>query len=274
MCAPICATPRTASSGSRCARAIVYATARVDPEQLNTYAGLADDRWRGRLCLRTSKEVYNQSLVATMIASRGESETEALVRGWVANLAAPPFASDTQVIEAIAAGQCDIGLVNSYYLGRLQREQPDLPVAPVLARPGGRRARLARQCLGRRSDQAQPAAGGGARLHRVAVGRRGTAAVRLAQPGISGQSRDRAGSPRRRLGRIPRRRDQSVHRRRVAGCGGAADGGRPAAGPSPGADVPTRRPAAGAALDRWRHPAGEWKPWPISAPWRPSTTTP
>lgn len=129
MCAPICATPRTASSGSRCARAIVYATARVDPEQLNTYAGLADDRWRGRLCLRTSKEVYNQSLVATMIASRGESETEALVRGWVANLAAPPFASDTQVIEAIAAGQCDIGLVNSYYLGRLQREQPDLPVA-------------------------------------------------------------------------------------------------------------------------------------------------
>jgi iron(III) transport system substrate-binding protein len=111
------------------ARAIVYSTERVDPEQLHTYAGLADDRWRGRLCLRTSKEVYNQSLVATMIASRGEPDTEALVRGWVDNLAAPPFASDTQVIEAIAAGQCDLGLVNSYYLGRLQREQPDLPVA-------------------------------------------------------------------------------------------------------------------------------------------------
>lgn len=111
------------------ARAIVYSTERVDPEQLNTYAGLADDRWRGRLCLRTSKEVYNQSLVATMIAGRGEPEAEALVRGWVDNLAAPPFASDTQVIEAIAAGQCDLGLVNSYYLGRLQRQQPDLPVA-------------------------------------------------------------------------------------------------------------------------------------------------
>ncbi len=111
------------------ARTIIHSTERVDPEELNTYAGLADDRWRGRLCLRTSKEVYNQSLVATMIASGGETETETLVRGWVDNLAAPPFASDTQVIEAIAAGQCDLGLVNSYYLGRLQRQQPDLPVA-------------------------------------------------------------------------------------------------------------------------------------------------
>ncbi|MFZ5655341.1 MAG: extracellular solute-binding protein [Pseudomonadota bacterium] len=111
------------------ARAIVYATDRVDPAQLDTYAGLADPRWRGRLCLRTSKEVYNQSLVATLIANRGEREAEAMVRGWVANLAAPPFASDTQVIEAIAAGQCDLGLVNTYYLGRLQRERPDLPVA-------------------------------------------------------------------------------------------------------------------------------------------------
>ncbi len=111
------------------ARAIVYSTERVDPDQLSTYAGLADARWDNRLCLRTSKEVYNQSLVATMIASRGESAAEAIVRGWVDNLAAPPFASDTQVIEAIAAGQCDVGLVNTYYVGRLQRQQPDLPVA-------------------------------------------------------------------------------------------------------------------------------------------------
>lgn len=111
------------------ARTIVYSTERVDPAQLDTYAGLADPRWQGRLCLRTSQEVYNQSLVATMIASGGEGDTETRVRGWVENLAAPPFASDTQVIEAIAAGQCDLGLVNTYYLGRVQRQRPDLPVA-------------------------------------------------------------------------------------------------------------------------------------------------
>lgn len=111
------------------ARAVFYSTERVDPSLLDSYAGLADPRWQGRLCLRTSKEVYNQSLVAALIAHYGEAATETMVRGWVDNLAAPPFASDTQVIEAIAAGQCDVGLANTYYFGRLQRERPGLPVA-------------------------------------------------------------------------------------------------------------------------------------------------
>jgi iron(III) transport system substrate-binding protein len=95
---------------------------------LSTYAELADPRWKGKLCLRTSKKVYNQSLVAMMIARLGEQKTEQVVRGWVANLAAPPFSDDTSLIKAIAAGQCDVGIVNTYYLGRMLKDTPDLPV--------------------------------------------------------------------------------------------------------------------------------------------------
>ncbi len=110
------------------ARTIVYSTERVKPEELSTYEALAEPQWKGRLCLRTSKKVYNQSLVAMLIAQHGEETTENIVRGWVNNLATDVFANDTQLMEAIAAGQCDVGIVNTYYFGRLQRDQPDIPV--------------------------------------------------------------------------------------------------------------------------------------------------
>lgn len=111
------------------ARTIVYHPDRVAPGELSTYAALAEPQWKERLCLRTSKKVYNQSLVAMMIASEGEKATEQIVRRWIENLAAPVFSSDTKLIEAIAAGQCDVGIVNTYYLGRLINENPDYPVA-------------------------------------------------------------------------------------------------------------------------------------------------
>ena len=110
------------------ARTIVYSTERVQPDELSSYEDLADERWRGRLCLRTSKSVYNQSLVAMMIEAHGEEKTEDIVRGWVANLATDPFANDTRLMEAIVAGQCDVGIVNSYYFGRLTRDNPDQPI--------------------------------------------------------------------------------------------------------------------------------------------------
>lgn len=110
------------------ARTIVHSTQRVKPEELSSYADLADLKWRGRLCLRTSKSVYNQSLVAMLIAQHGEARAEEIVRGWVANLATTPFANDTRLMEAIAAGQCDVGVVNSYYFGRLQRDKPGQPI--------------------------------------------------------------------------------------------------------------------------------------------------
>jgi iron(III) transport system substrate-binding protein len=118
------------------ARTLVYSTERVDPSTLSTYEALAGDAWQGKLCLRTAKKVYNQSLVATMIAALGEADTETVVRGWVRNLSAPPFANDTAVIEAIAAGRCDVGLVNTYYFGRLIKDNPDLPVALFWANQG------------------------------------------------------------------------------------------------------------------------------------------
>lgn len=109
------------------ARTIVYSTERVKPETLSTYEDLADKKWDGRLCLRTSKKVYNQSLIATMIERHGESKTEQMVKGWVDNLATDVFANDTALIEAIVAGQCDLGIVNTYYFGRLLQEKGNIP---------------------------------------------------------------------------------------------------------------------------------------------------
>lgn len=110
------------------ARTIVYSSERVQPSELSSYEALADEQWKGRLCLRTSKKVYNQSLVATMIERLGEEEAERVVRGWVDNLATDVFANDNAVMEAIIAGQCDVGIVNTYYFGRLQRDNPQLPL--------------------------------------------------------------------------------------------------------------------------------------------------
>ena len=110
------------------ARTIVYNPRKVAPEELSTYEDLAGPAWKGRLILRTSKKVYNQSLVAMLITEHGNDQTEKIVRGWVDNLAAPPFSSDTKVLEAIAAGQGDVGIVNTYYVGRLLAKKPDLPL--------------------------------------------------------------------------------------------------------------------------------------------------
>ena len=122
---------------SQRARTIVYSTERVKPAELSSYEALADAKWKGRLCLRSSKKVYNQSLVATLIERLGAERTERVVRGWVANLATAPFADDTLLANAIAAGQCDVGLINTYYLGRLQHDTPGFPVQVFWANQAG-----------------------------------------------------------------------------------------------------------------------------------------
>ena len=119
------------------ARTIVHSTVRVKPSELSTYEALAGAQWKGRLCLRSSKKVYNQSLVATLIERLGVQRTEKIVRGWVANLATAPFADDTLLANAIAAGQCDVGLINTYYLGRLQHDTPGFPVQVFWANQKG-----------------------------------------------------------------------------------------------------------------------------------------
>jgi len=110
------------------ARTIIYNKKFVNPTQLSTYEALAEPQWKGKLCLRTSKKVYNQSLVATMMATLGEKETERVVRGWVANLATEVFPDDTALIKAVAAGQCEVGIINTYYLARMLEKEPNLPV--------------------------------------------------------------------------------------------------------------------------------------------------
>lgn len=110
------------------ARTIVYSTERVDPKELSTYEALADKNWNNRLCLRTSKKVYNQSLTATLIETHGAENTEKLVKGWINNLATDVFSDDTALLQAINAGQCDVGIVNTYYFGRLHNSNPDLKV--------------------------------------------------------------------------------------------------------------------------------------------------
>lgn len=111
------------------ARTIVYSTERVKPDKLSTYEDLSTVEWKGRLVLRTSKKVYNQSLVAMLLKEHGEKKTTEIVKGWVDNLAAPPFSNDTKVMEAIIAGQGDVGIVNTYYYGRLAKKDPNIPMA-------------------------------------------------------------------------------------------------------------------------------------------------
>lgn len=111
------------------ARTIVYSTARVKPEELSSYEALGEAQWQDRLLLRTSKKVYNQSLVAMFIDAYGEEKTERIVASWVGNLATTPFSSDTKLMEGILAGQGDVGIVNTYYFGRMLKKNPELKLA-------------------------------------------------------------------------------------------------------------------------------------------------
>ena len=101
------------------ARVLVYAKDRVQPSELSTYEALSDPTWNGRVCVRSSSNIYNQSLVAGMIASQGMAETETWLQGLVSNFARPPAGGDRDQIKAVAAGQCDVAIVNSYYLGAM-----------------------------------------------------------------------------------------------------------------------------------------------------------
>lgn len=120
------------------ARTIFYNTQKVKPGELSSYEDLAQPKWKSRLCLRTSKKVYNQSLVAMMIEEHGEAKAEQTVKGWVANLATDVFPDDTKMMEAIAAGQCDAGIANTYYYGRLMQKSPTLPLGIFWANQGAK----------------------------------------------------------------------------------------------------------------------------------------
>ncbi len=104
---------------SQRARVIFYVKDKVDPKELSTYEALTDAKWKGRVCIRSSGNIYNQSLVASMIEANGVEKTEAWARGLVANFARKPGGGDTDQLRAAASGLCDIAIANTYYYGRL-----------------------------------------------------------------------------------------------------------------------------------------------------------
>ncbi|MCP4912495.1 MAG: extracellular solute-binding protein [Oligoflexia bacterium] len=109
------------------ARTIAYNPKKVKEGELISYEDLATAKWKGRLCLRTSKKVYNQSLVAMLIDQHGYTRTLEIIKGWVNNNV-EIFSNDTAVLKAVAKGQCAVGIVNTYYYGRLVKKDPKLPL--------------------------------------------------------------------------------------------------------------------------------------------------
>ncbi|MDY7005197.1 MAG: Fe(3+) ABC transporter substrate-binding protein [Cyanobacteriota bacterium] len=106
---------------SKRARVIVYNKDKIQPSQLSTYEDLATDKWKGKILIRSSNNIYNQSLVASLIEIHGMSDTENWAKGFVSNFARPPEGNDTAQIKGVAAGIGEIGIANSYYVGRLAK---------------------------------------------------------------------------------------------------------------------------------------------------------
>jgi len=103
------------------ARVIAYSKAKVQPGEIRDYEDLADAKWKGRVCMRSSTSIYNLSLLGAMLDHLGEAKAEAWAGGVRANLAQDPKGGDTDQLKAVAAGQCDVTISNQYYYARLLR---------------------------------------------------------------------------------------------------------------------------------------------------------
>lgn len=107
-------------------RVIVYSKERVkNPDEIDGYYDLTDETWKGRICIRSSSNIYNQSLMASIIAHKGEEKAEEWAKGIVRNMARAPKGGDRDQIKAVAAGQCDIAVVNTYYVGGMQNSKKE-----------------------------------------------------------------------------------------------------------------------------------------------------
>ncbi len=118
---------------SQRARVIFYANDRVDPAELSTYEDLADPRWKKRICIRGSGNIYNQSLVASMLAADGAAATQQWADALVSNMARTPKGGDRDQIKAAAAGVCDIAIANTYYYAQMLANSGD-PAQQAAAR--------------------------------------------------------------------------------------------------------------------------------------------
>lgn len=109
-------------------RSVAYHEKRVNPLTLSTYESLSSPQWKNKLAVRTSKRVYNKSMVAMMIAQLGYEKTKQILKGWVNNFAGKPLQSDVEVLNKILNNEADIGIVNSYYLAKMIKDNPELPL--------------------------------------------------------------------------------------------------------------------------------------------------
>ena len=105
------------------ARPIFYVKGKVDPSELSTYEALSDPKWKNRICVRSSSNIYNQSLVSSMLATGDKDKVETWAKGFVANFAQPPRGGDRDQIKAAAAGICDIAIANTYYYGGMLKSK-------------------------------------------------------------------------------------------------------------------------------------------------------
>ncbi|MCD8443940.1 Fe(3+) ABC transporter substrate-binding protein [Tenacibaculum finnmarkense] len=108
------------------ARIMVYNPEKVSPEDLSTYQALTDDKWKNKVLIRSSGNIYNQSLLASIIANNGEEKAAEWAKGIVANMARSPKGNDRDQVKAVVAGEGDVAIVNTYYIGKLlNSKNPD-----------------------------------------------------------------------------------------------------------------------------------------------------
>lgn len=118
---------------SQRARLIFYRKGAIDPTQIQTYEDLADPELRGRVCIRSSGNIYNLSLMASLIAAKGEQAALEWAQGVVANFARRPQGGDIDQLRALGAGVCDVAVANSYYFARLMDSDASEDAAVVEA---------------------------------------------------------------------------------------------------------------------------------------------
>ena len=110
---------------SKRARVIIYNKEAGLPEGLDSYEGLANKNLKGKVCIRSSSNIYNISLMAGLIEHLGEAKAEVWAKGVVANFARPPQGNDRAQIRAVAAGECQVSVVNTYYVGRMLKSKDE-----------------------------------------------------------------------------------------------------------------------------------------------------
>ncbi len=109
-------------------RVIMFDKSRVSAEEISSYEDLADPKWKGEICIRSSGNIYNQSLLASLIEHHGEEATEVWAEGLVSNMARRPQGGDRDQIRATVAGQCKLAVANTYYLAGMLNSDVDTDV--------------------------------------------------------------------------------------------------------------------------------------------------